>query len=192
MAEWAQSRLSRRRIAGTARLLPAERTAVVIFCLLLLGAALRAELYRRLWVLSLLPIGLLWLIALSLTVANLVSAVRDDGLTRAERMRKGAALPSAMVLFLLLSWVAALPERAAASVYLAMHKLELAAAIGQAGPEQAAAIPYIEGVPDGGVAIVHSPVVRPDRLSQEEQSRLTSERIRGCRRIIGGWLCDYD
>jgi len=182
----------RRTLARSPELLATERTAVVVFCLLVLGAALGAELYRRLWVLALLLTALLWLIALSMMIANLVSAIRDNGLTSRERVRSGAAVPLAIALFLLLSWVAALPERAAASLYLTFHQAQFAVAVSHAGPTQAAAIPYLEGVPDGGVAIVHSPVVRPEQLSQEEQVRLTGERIHRCRRIVGAWLCGYD
>lgn len=51
---------------------------------------------------------------------------------------------------------------------------------------------YMEGVPDGGVAIIRSDR-DPTRLATAEQLAMVGEDINRCRPLMGrDWLCGYD
>jgi hypothetical protein len=98
----------------------------------------------------------------------------------------------AICAFVLVEYWAAVGSRSMASLYLLSHIEEMEQAQRAAGTGQPAAIEYVEGIPDGGQAIVRSDVL-PSELSQRVQLKLTGERIKRCRRIIrGSWLCSFD
>lgn len=55
------------------------------------------------------------------------------------------------------------------------------------------AVIYLEGIPDGGVAIVRSPGRNPEGFSQAVMIDLTGERIKSCKPLNDtDWACHFD
>tara|TARA_B100001057_G_C22734909_1_gene905399 strand:+ start:140 stop:670 length:531 start_codon:yes stop_codon:yes gene_type:complete len=52
---------------------------------------------------------------------------------------------------------------------------------------------YVEGVPDGGIAIIRSPLRNPTGFTQSEMVELTGERIKSCDQLDArDWACRFD
>lgn len=52
---------------------------------------------------------------------------------------------------------------------------------------------YVDGVPDGGIAIIRSPLSNPTGFTQREMVELTGERIKSCNRLDDrDWACRFD
>lgn len=170
-------------------LLPIERLALLLFVLLFLFAGAQAWLYQRIWVGVLMLDVIVLLIVAGWTCLAVVEAFRRYD-TVMVRLRAAAAIPLAGVAAFLLAPLAA---RGAAHVYLLQHQAELGAIRRKAPPGAAIAFPYLEGIPDGGVAIIDSPRGRPEALAQRVQLELTGERITGCSTLRGTiYLCNFD
>jgi hypothetical protein len=174
------------------RLHSTERSALVIFAVLFLSTFVEAWLYRKLWIGSLVVLLFVWMVALMIAVLKVGDALRDDDLDGRRRIRVLASVPSAILIVLVSKFGLQLGPRTEASLYLMWHSDELRQAEIKAGSGQAAAIPYLSRIPDGGTSIIHSNVP-PYQLSSAEQLRLTNEHITGCLRLIhDAWICDHD
>lgn len=175
------------------RLLPTERWALFLLSALIALRFVWDPLVRGLWILAFVPLGLAWLVGLLLALFGLGWALRDHDLWH-DRVRAAAAMPLALILAVLLGGVASdAGRRASAALHLATHDSQMAAAQAREGAGNPALLPYIEGVPDGGVAIIRSSSLRPEELPGSEQLRLTGERIRHCGAIGGDdYVCGYD
>lgn len=169
-----------------------RRIAAVIFIVLLAPTFFGAVLYRNWWLLPFIAEVIAWFIALLLAAFHVGFALKDAHPSWAARLKAASLIPIAILSVLLLHVGIGLGPRVEASLYLAAHSDAMQEAQRAAGPNQAAAMTFYEGIPDGGAAIIRSQV-RPDKLSKREQSRLTGEDIQGCRRIVpDAWLCGYD
>lgn len=170
-------------------LLKNEWVALVLLGLHILLGLFWVELMRSWWIMALFPAGLLWV----LTVLLIIPTFGDsrDLYKTSEQARTLLAVPLTIAAVILLNFVTRIPQRVAASVYLARHETEMAQAVA-AAQGKAASNPYYSGIPDGGIVIVQLARGRPEQLGMEEQARLTGEGIDGCDRIIGGWMCGYD
>lgn len=158
-----------------------EKIAILLFVLLFLLAVAQAELYRRFWLLGIFATGLVWFVVIAWSLVRIPEALtRHEGSVM--RFRSVAAIPIAILAVWPLSPAA---YWCAAYLHVVTHQSELDAARAKAGPEVAVSIPYIGGVPDGGVAIVDSPRARPETLSPREQLWLTSGNIHSCWRLRG-------
>jgi hypothetical protein len=158
-----------------------EKIAIAVFALLFVLAFAQVELYRRFWVLGVLGSGLIWFVVIAWAVVRIPEALhRHDAATM--RFRSVATIPMAILAAWLLSPAA---EWGAVYLHLLTHQYELDAARAQAGPGKAVSIRYIEGVPDGGVAIIDSPLVRPEALTPNEKVRLTNGNMQSCWRLRG-------
>jgi hypothetical protein len=172
-------------------LLPAERLALGIFAALITTSVLGAVLYRNFWILGSALVALVWVVAVLLALFNVLFAARDSGVSPSTRLRSAIAIPLALAAAYTLQFRVGIGPRAAASVHLAMHADQMRSAPLAAAPGRAASLRYLEGVPDGGSAIVTSRT-DPTKLSTSEQLRLTGERIEDCLAIVGGYLCSFD
>ena len=169
---------------------PGERIAATLFVLLMSSVLIDDWMLRRLWVFWKIPLAILWASALIFAVIYVGVSLRD-GEGWARKVRGAVAIPLVMAgaALLLLSGAGRV---VAASVFLFAHGEEMEIAQARAGPGQAVAIPYLEGVPDGGVAIIRS-AISPGALPVHVQMRLTGERIRSCRPILfAAFVCGYD
>lgn len=172
------------------RLLPSERIAIVVLAVLMVPTFFSATLYRAFWFLGPLLL-LLWGLALLIAVFHVGFALKDPHDGTAARLRAALAVPASVAVATALHLGVALGPRVEASAYLLSHSAGMDAAQREAGAGQPAALPYLEGVPDGGQAIIRSSEP-PNNLPGEEQYRLTAGRITGCDRIIpDAWLCRY-
>lgn len=171
------------------RLLAAEKYAIFAFLLLCLLNFADAEIYSRFWVLGMGVVALVWVIVLIVAVASVIWAFKDHH-PPLDALRAAAAMPIAIVVAIL---TAPLATWCAGLLYLNLHESEFVSARLSAPPGTAAAIPYIQGIPDGGVAIIETRGFRPETLPQTEMLRLTGERIKRCRPLRGDYyLCGYD
>jgi len=167
-----------------------ERVALGLFALLVLSIMIHDWMIRSIWVLWYVPLALLGGSGVLLAVFNFGVGLRD-GLDWPDKLRSALAVPLALIGAALLS-VLGVGRVLEASVFLIANQANMEVAQPEAGPGQPAALRYIEGVPDGGVAIIRSPVP-PRALPVKVQMRLTGERIRTCRPILfAAYPCTYD
>ena len=169
---------------------PGERIAAVLLVLLIGSILIHDVMIRSIWVLWIIPLALLWGSAALLALFNIGFSLRDgDGVSR--KVRGAVAIPLALTCAIVLS-LAGVGRVVAASAYLYAHRGEMDAAQAEAGPGQPVAMRYLEGVPNGGVAIIRS-TVPPRALPMQVQLRLTGERIKFCRPILfAAYACTYD
>jgi hypothetical protein len=166
-----------------------EKIAIGAGLVLFATALLEPFLYQQLWILSIIPAGLIWILVLALATSSVISAFRDEH-AEVPRIRAGLAFPLAIATVLLLCGLG-VPSSASAWLHLQMHLAELTERERRAGGRPVA-IDYLEGVPDGGAKIVRSRI-NPKRLPVAEHLRLTGERIHRCRKLTGrDWVCGYD
>ena len=167
-----------------------QRVALGVFAVLTLTILLHDSMVRWISILWLIPLVIVWGIALLLAVFHIFFALREEEGWR-RKSRAALAVPAAIILAVSLS-VSGVGRVISASAYLFVHRDEMARAQIEAGPGMPAAMRYIEGVPDGGVAIIRS-LTHPLALPVKTQIALTGERIRGCRRILfDAFACPYD
>jgi hypothetical protein len=122
-------------------------------------------------------LGFLWVTAPLLAIIHTAGAVRDPEIEGRRRVRAIASAPIAIALVLASKFGLSLGQRLEASAYLMFHRDEMMEAERRAAPGEAAEIKFVEGIPDGGLAIV----------------RWHKEPIRNCRRIWPrAWLCHYN
>lgn len=172
-------------------LLPPERVAIAAFVLLFATTFLWAALYRWLWFVGPLLILAIWFTVAVIALFNLGFAFRDPYPSWRQRLRAAAAIPLAISLVLLVNATVAIGPRVEASVYLKLHASEMERAEAAAAPSRPAVIPYVEGVPDGGQAILRSER-NPMLLAEKTRNALVDGDMRVCRRIIGAaWLCSF-
>ena len=150
-------------------------------------------LYNRFWIFGGLAFLLFWIVALSTVFGRGIDAAKNPDLSSGAKMRAIIAIP----LFLLAAKVVdvewSLGVRVAARIAIEGRSAELEEAQRKAGAGQAAAIPYMEGVPDGGAALIRYAGGNPAKLAWAEQSRLVGENIYLCRTIgRSDWICWYD
>lgn len=170
-----------------------ERAALFLLTVLVLVRFVWDPLIRSLWVFAFVPLGLAWFFGLLLALFGIGWAFRDHDRWN-HRLRAAAAMPLALIGALLFSGVASdAGRRTFAGLHLATHQSEMAAAQARAGVGNPASLRYIEGIPDGGVAIIRSSASRPETLPNTEALRLTGERIQRCSTIGGDdYVCEYD
>ncbi|GAA4003191.1 hypothetical protein [Sphingomonas humi] len=174
------------------RLMPEERLALLLGAIYIFLNLIWKELYDRYWIFAAIPHLIFWIVVLAFAIDRAASARHKDHLPP-QRRRAAVAIPLVLgSLWFVETFVGVTPRLLAASS-LALRSEEMADAQSKAGPGRAASIPYLEGIPDGGVKIIRYAEGNPKDLSQAEQLRLTGERIHGCKRIgRQDWLCGYD
>jgi len=167
-----------------------ERVALRLSAWLVASILINDWMIRSIWVFWLIPLSLLWGTAVVLAIFHIGFSLRD-GEDWSRKVRGAVAVPLALLSIPLL-WFTGVGRVVGASAFLATHRSEMGLAQAKAGSGQSAALPYIEGVFDGGVAIIWSPVP-PRSLEVKVQLRLTGERIRACRAILfDAYACNYD
>ncbi len=162
-----------------------EWFAAALALMLLSSWFLYDYLVQSIWLLGALIAFSLWFIAALGAVVGI-----GEGLIRHDRewRRFAPAFVLAMAL-LLVSPVSSIGRWTLARLYLAQHADDF----GPATASGARSMRYIEGVPDGGRAIIHSPRQHPASLSNADMAALTGERIRDCQRLRSDdYLCSYD
>ncbi|GLR47860.1 hypothetical protein [Sphingomonas astaxanthinifaciens] len=175
------------------RLLPADKVAIGLGLMYLALKIGWAALYDRLWIGAGLIEGLFWILVLAFGLSHFIEAIRSAEPGLASRWRTAVSLPIVMTGLVLLNGATAAPARLSAALSLAARSSEMHFAEKAAGPGRAAAMPWVEGIPDGGVAIVRYASGNPVDLAMNEQLRLTGERIRHCRTIgPNEYICGYD
>lgn len=175
------------------RLTAEEKIGLAFFAAAMILAGLWPWLYNRIGIGAILPAALYWLLALGFSIGRGIDAWKDPDAPRRRKVRRMAAIPAAVVAALIVNTALAPGERLAAKLSLAQRQAEMKVAQRKAGWGRAAAIPYVEGTPDGGLALIRYTCGDPAKLLPREHLRLTGERIRACRRIgLDDWLCSYD
>lgn len=178
------------RIKRQSGLLPNERFAGIVFSLLLVTSFIEAAAYRSLWIFGAAMILLIWAFAIGVAIIKCSLALRDPDLRGSIKVRAAAAMPLAVIAALVVGRLIGPPVEA--SIYLAFHLDDMHRAQIAAGPNRPAAIHYVEGIPDGGVAIIRSRIP-PNELESDEQVRLAGEDIHRCYRIVpDAWACGFD
>lgn len=169
---------------------PGERIASVLFAVLIASILIHDWMIRAMWVYWLIALALIWGVAALLAIFNIGFSLRDgEGWVR--KVRGAVAIPLAVICAALMS-MTGVGRVVAASAFHLVHRAELDRAQAQAGFGAPVALNFIEGIPDGGVAIIRSSVP-PVNLPVRVQLRLTGERIRFCRPIIfAAYACNYD
>ena len=167
-----------------------EKVALGLFVILVASVLIHDWMLRTIWVFWLIPLLLMWGTAVLLAIFNIGFGLRD-GEGWARKTRGAVAVPLALGCAALLS-ITGVGRVVAASAYFYWHHGEMDLAQAKAGPGQPVALPYLEGIPDGGVAIIRS-AVPPRTLPVKVQLRLTGERITFCRPILfGAYACAFD
>ena len=175
------------------RLKPNELIGLVLAVIYLLLNAAWAWLYTRFGIGAIVPFLLYWIVAISCVFGRGIDAWNEPGLSRGATMRAILAIPLLVVGAKIVDVAVSPGDRIAAAIALSQRAEEVQLAQIEAGPGRAAAIPYLQGIPDGGVKLIRHAGGDPVRLSAEEQLRLTGERIGGCASIGGDdWICGYD
>lgn len=166
-------------------LMALEWFAVVLAFLLLTSWFLYDYLVQSIWLLGALIAFGLWFIAALGAVIGF-----DEGLFRHDReWRRFAPAFVLVIALLLVSPVSSIGRWTLARLHLAQHADDF----GPATAGGARSMRYIEGVPDGGRAIIRSPRQHPASLSSADMAALTGERIRDCQRLRSDdYLCSYD
>lgn len=172
------------------RLLKTERVALVLLSLHLLLGYFWIPLLEATWVMALFPAGLLWLTTILFILPTFADA-RDEG-SASRKARTLLSIPAVIIAVILLWYVAFIPQRLAASVYLLTHRAEMARAEKSAGERPAFGIHYAYGIPDGGFMIVRMKKGRPEQLTSKQVAELTGEGTLHCDPIISAWLCSFD
>jgi hypothetical protein len=173
-------------------LIPEEKIGIVLTLIAIVLGLSWAFLYQRFWVLSFLPSLLFFIVFIGFAVGKSIDAIKEPEVPAGLRWRKALAIPLMVGGFWTLDALTGLTSRASAYAFLWTHGDELAAAERLAGPGRPVALPYIQDVPDSGVAIIRSDV-EPTRLSDRQQRWLVSEPINKCRRLQQrDWQCWYD
>jgi hypothetical protein len=168
-------------------LLQFERVALVMFVLLLLGAFLYDPVYRALWILGAALIVGMWVLAGIFAIFGLVFAFSDVA-PALPRLRTAVAVPIALAAALLLSRPVFDAGRWTFG-YLHLRWNEDAYRDQLRRDGSPMAFRYVEGIPDGGVAIVHS----RGPLAPDQSWALIGEPIRRCDRLRGDFhLCSFD
>lgn len=172
------------------RLLQFERVALVMLLFLLGGLFLLDLVYAKLWLAGLLVLGFLWMLAAIFAVCGVVFACTDRS-APVERLRTAAAMPLAMAAaFVLASPALDAGRWLLGYAHLRWHESEYQRQI-LGRPADPIAFRYLEGVPDGGVSIVHS-VRDPETLTPSDAIRLLGEPIRRCRWLRNNYyLCSH-
>ncbi|WP_374139780.1 hypothetical protein [Sphingomonas sp. 32-62-10] len=162
-----------------------EWFAVAMALLLLTSWFLYDYLVQSIWLLGALIAFGLWFIAVLGAIIGI-----GEGLIRRDRAWRRFAPAFVLVIALLLvSPVSSIGRWTLARLYLARHAEDF----GPATAGGARSMRYIEGVPDGGRAIIHSPRQHPATFSSADMAALTGERIRDCQRLRNDdYLCGYD
>ncbi|NJC05687.1 hypothetical protein GGQ97_001480 [Sphingomonas kaistensis] len=174
-------------------MIPEERIGIGLTLVAVALGLGGAYLYQRFWVLSFVPVLLLIIVVIGFAIGKSIDAIKERELPARLRWRKAVAVPLMVGGFWTLDALTGLTSRASALGYLLANQDAMIAAQRDAGPGLAASIPYLQGVPDGGIRIIRHAGGDPADLSQAEHLRLTGERIQGCRRIgRRDWTCSYD
>jgi hypothetical protein len=175
------------------RLQPNSRIGLALAASYLLLGACWAWLYNQVWIGALLPYLLYWIVALSCVAGRGIDAAKDPGLTGLASLRAIVVIPLLVVGAKVVDVAIAPGERLAAAASLAVRSGEMQVAQRRAGPGRAAAIHYMEGIPDGGAALIRHSGGNPEALPRREHSRLVGERIYLCLGIGRiDWICWYD
>lgn len=175
------------------RLLPEERLALLLGATYLLLDASWWWLYTQVWIGVVILSLLFWILAISFAIGRGIDAWKEPELPRRHRARRIIAMPLTLLAVGSLVWTLAPGARLAAAVSLKLRGEEMRRAQTLVGPGRAAAIPYVECIPDGGIALVRYAGGDPALLPQSEQLRLTYERIQDCKPIgASDWMCWFD
>lgn len=174
------------------RLIPEERIGIGLALVALALGLAWATLYQRFWILSFLPWLLFFIVLIGFALGRGIDAVKDRDLPSNIRWRKGLAIPLIVGGVLMLDTLTERTFETSARLFLWTHQDELDAAEPKAGPGRPVALQFIQGVPDGGVAMIRSKV-DPTRLDDGWHRWLVSEPINECRKLRGrDWLCWFD
>ncbi|UUR08062.1 hypothetical protein [Sphingomonas glaciei] len=175
-----------------ARLIPEEKIGIGLTLLAMALGLAGAYLYQRFWILSFIPFLLLFIVFLGFAIGKIIDATKDRDLAPSLRWRKALAVPLMVGGFWAVDGLTALTSRTSAQAFLFSHREAMNAAERKVGPGQAVAMRYLEGIPDGGVAIIRSDL-EPTRLPVQRQLELVGENMNRCRPLLGrDWLCGYD
>ena len=165
-----------------------EWTALASAALLLSLRFFSDWLYIEFWFLGALLTFVVWVVAGLVAVFSIGWAF--DG--HEHPVRRGLAMPLTLLLVFFLSHpVGSFGRLVFARMEIAenRHLIEAEAAL---NPGRAISIPYIDGIPDGGVAIIRS-AVDPRSLPAEERMRLVGETMHHCSSVKEGYFaCSYD
>lgn len=173
-------------------LIPEEKIGIGLTLVAIVLGLSWAFLYQRLWVLSLLPSLLLFIVFMGFAIGKSIDANKEPELPVRLRWRKALAIPFMVGGFWTLDALTGLTSRVSAQAFLLANRDAMTAAEQKAGPGRAVAMRYVEGIPDGGVAIIRSDL-NPTLLPTSEQRGLVNENISCCRPLLGrDWLCGFD
>jgi hypothetical protein len=174
------------------RLIPEEKIGIGLTLMAVSLGLAGAYLYQRFWVLSFIPILLLFLVFLGFTIGKIIDAIKDRDLSPSLRWRKALAVPLMVGGFWLVDGLTGFTSVASAQAFVFAHRDAMLAAEQKAGPGEAVAMRYLDGVPDGGVAIIRANL-DPTKLPTKRQLKLVGENINRCRPLFGrDWLCGFD
>ncbi|WP_448659420.1 hypothetical protein ACPVPU_02900 [Sphingomonas sp. CJ99] len=181
-------------MGGLSPLTANEKTSLVLlalFCpIYLIGDAIRIEIAGVGISAAMILWYIFWALALFGAFCGAVAALvlKPDRHPSPVRQMAGRFLPIAALL------LAIILTLTLGEVIEMNRKLAFAAAHEQAlsGPAPKA-VTYVEGIPDGGVAIVRSPGRNPVTFDQSLMVDLTGERIRSCNALDDrNWSCHFD
>jgi hypothetical protein len=173
-------------------LIPEEKIGIGLTLVAIVLGLSWAFLYQRFWVLSFLPSLLFFIVFIGFAIGKSIDAIKEPELSAGLRWRKALAVPLMVGGFWMLDALTGLTSRVSAQAFLLADPDAMKAAEQKAGPGRAVAMPYIEGIPDSGVAIIRSDL-DPTLLPTSEQRGLVNENINGCRPLLGrDWLCSFD
>lgn len=174
------------------RLIPEEKIGLGLTLVAVSLGLAEAYLYQRFWVLSGIPSLLLFIVFLGFTIGKTIDAIKDRDLLPSLRWRKALAVPLMVGGFWLLDGLTGFTSFASAQAFVFKHRDAMLVAEQKAGPGQAVAMRYLDGIPDGGVAIIRANL-EPTRLPTKRQLELVGENINRCRPLLGrDWLCGFD
>lgn len=174
------------------RLIPEEKIGIGLALMAASLGLAEGYLYQRFWVLSVIPGLLLFIVFMGLAIGKTIDAIKDCDLPSSRRWRKALAVPLLVGGFWVLDGLTGLTSRTSAQAFVFAHRDAMIAAERKAGPGEAVAMRYLEGIPDGGVAIIRADH-DPSRLPTPRQVDLVGEDINRCRPLLGrDWLCRFD
>lgn len=179
-------------LIGPVRLLGFERVALVMLAFSLGISLFWSQLYGALWIGAVLLRWATWG-AFALFAGFAVVSVLQDNLSRRQSWRAVLAFPVAFAL----AWVLNGPAVWGGYWLLGQWRLlahgdAYAAAVGRAagGP---VAFKMVEGIPDGGVVLIHSPSGSPAHWPRAPISKAVGETIHECRRLNAEYhICTFD
>jgi len=139
---------------------------------------------------KLIPIGIGCIAILILILLSIFGAIWARSYTGLIRWRAGLIAPCLLAIAVILCGPAAFISRyTSAYLYLHSHHDEFRGST----VKGYSVLPFREGIPDGGLAIIRTDLLRPDRLPQSSMVNLVGERIHYCDKIRQVYYrCAYD